>query len=130
MTWLAMALVATGVLVAGLAVRSWLGSDARRDGVLRRRRRRSGPDPMVTLTIQVRLGELAAELRTVSEDPGLYARAHHYRAVQDAYDAMLRDACRIAGLAVVDVPLRPHERLSEDERLREELELSSRGWSW
>lgn len=130
MTGFAVFALATGLVLAGLAARSWLRSEAHRDAVARRRRRRTAPDPMVTLAIQVRLGQLAAELRTVSEDPDLYARAHHWRAVQDAYDAMLRDACRFAGLAVVDHPLRPDERLTEDERLREELELSSRGWSW
>ncbi|MDO8143433.1 MULTISPECIES: hypothetical protein [unclassified Isoptericola] len=130
MSWFAVFLLTTGSVVIGLAVRSWLRSDAHHDAVARRRRRRAGPDPLVTLAIQIRLGQLAEELRTVTEDPGLYARAHHWRAVQDAYDAMLRDACRVAGLAVVDEPLRPDERVSEDERLREELELSARGWSW
>ena len=40
------------------------------------------PDPLVTLRLQVRLGELAAELRRVEEDPEMYARAHHWFAVQ------------------------------------------------
>jgi hypothetical protein len=130
MSWLAMYLLALGLAVVGLAARSWPRSAGHRAAVARRRRRRAGPDPWETLAIQVRLGELARELRTVTDDPGLYARAHHWRAVQDAYDAMLRDACRVAGLAVVDHPLRADEHVTEDERLREELELSARGWSW
>lgn len=130
MSWLAMYLLAVGLAFVGLVVWSWLRSAGHRAAVARRRRRRAGPDPLVTLAIQIRLGELARELRAVAEDPEVYARAHHWRAVQDAYDAMLRDACRAAGLAVVERPLRPDEHLSEDERLREELELSSRGWSW
>jgi hypothetical protein len=88
------------------------------------------PDPLVTLRLQLRLGQLAAELRRVEEDPGVYARAHHWFAVQSAYDALLREACRLAGLPMDRAPLRADERTAADERLREELELSSRGWSW
>jgi hypothetical protein len=88
------------------------------------------PDPLVTLRLQVRLGELAAELRRVEEDPDVYARAHHWFAVQSAYDALLREACRLAGLPTGPAPLRADERAAAGERLREELELSSRGWSW
>ncbi|GAB3161391.1 hypothetical protein GCM10027059_11410 [Myceligenerans halotolerans] len=88
------------------------------------------PDPLVTLRLQIRLGELASELRHIEEDPGLYARAHHWFAVQGAYDALLRDACRLAGVPTKAAPLRGDEHSAADERLREELELSSRGWSW
>jgi hypothetical protein len=88
------------------------------------------PDPLVTLRLQVRLGELAAELRRLDEDPDVYARAHHWFAVQGAYDALLREACRLAGLPTETAPLRADERAAAGERLREELELSSRGWSW
>lgn len=88
------------------------------------------PDPLVTLRLQVRLGELAAELRRVEEDPDVYARAHHWFAVQGAYDALLREACRLVGLPTETAPLRADERAAAGERLREELELSSRGWSW
>ncbi|MDR7380728.1 hypothetical protein [Promicromonospora iranensis] len=88
------------------------------------------PDPLVTLRLQVRLGELAAELRRVEEDPAVYARAHHWFAVQGAYDALLREACQLAGLPTATAPLRADERAAAGERLREELELSSRGWSW
>lgn len=88
------------------------------------------PDPLATLRLQVRLGELAAELRRVEEDPELYARAHHWFAVQCAYDALLREACRLAGLPTERAPLHADQHSAADERLREELELSSRGWSW
>jgi hypothetical protein len=84
----------------------------------------------VTLAIQVRLGQLADELRKVDEDPDVFARAHHWLAVQGAYDALLREACRLSGLPVADAPLRLGEHAAAEERLREELELSSRGWSW
>ncbi|ANC31575.1 hypothetical protein [Isoptericola dokdonensis] len=130
MTWQLAYLIAVGIFVAGLAVGSWLRSEPHRAAVARRRLRHAPPDPLTTLALQIRLGELAHELRTVADDPGVYARAHHWRAAQDAYDALLREACRAAGLAVVDQPLRPDEHVADEERLREELELSSRGWSW
>ena len=88
------------------------------------------PDPLVTLRLQVRLGELAAELRRIEDDPDVYARAHHWFAVQGAYDGLLREACRLAGLPTETAPLRANDHVAADERLREELELSSRGWSW
>ncbi|MGF0115370.1 hypothetical protein ACQFYA_03450 [Promicromonospora sp. Marseille-Q5078] len=123
--------VVTLALVATVAVRSWLCSDDHRRAVSRRRRRRRAVgDPLVTLMVQVRLGELARELRAIDDDPLVFARAHHARAAQGAYDALLREACRLAGLSVVDLPMRAGERAESAERMREELELSSRGWSW
>ncbi|WP_454041665.1 hypothetical protein [Cellulosimicrobium sp. Marseille-Q8652] len=94
------------------------------------RRRAAAPDPLVTLGLQVRLSELAAELRRIEADPEVYARAHHYLAVQGAYDALLREACRLTGLPVEDMPLQAGFRAGDEERFREELELSARGWSW
>ncbi len=132
MTWQLAFLTTTGLIVAAAAVRSWLRSDTHREAVARHdlRRRAAQADPLVTLAIQVRLGQLAAELRKVDEDPGVFARAHHWRAVQGAYDSLLREACRLSGLPVEDAPLRLGEHAAAEERLREELELSSRGWSW
>ncbi|MFI2567034.1 hypothetical protein ACH473_01090 [Cellulosimicrobium funkei] len=95
-----------------------------------RRRAAAAPDPLTTLALQVRLTALAAELRRIEADPDVYARAHHYLAVQGAYDALLREACRLTGLPVADAPLRAGFRTGDDERFREELELSARGWSW
>lgn len=103
---------------------------ARRGTGFRRRRRARVPDPLETLALQVRLSELTAELRRIEADPDVYARAHHYLAVQGAYDALLREACRLTGLPVEDVPLRAGFRAGDAERFREELELSARGWSW
>ncbi|MEU2202652.1 hypothetical protein [Isoptericola sp. NPDC019482] len=131
MTWQLACLTASLALVATAAARAWLRSGAHRDAVARRAVRRGAvTDPLVTLTVQVRLGELARELRAIDDDPQVYARAHHARAAQGAYDALLREACRLAGLSVVDLPMRAGERAESAERLREELELSSRGWSW
>ncbi|GAA1718724.1 hypothetical protein GCM10009809_13240 [Isoptericola hypogeus] len=132
MTWQLALVATTAVAIAALAVRSWLCSDSHREAVARRdlRRRAALADPLVTLAVQVRLGELARELVRLTDDPDVYARAHHWRAVQGAYDALLREACRLSGLPVAEAPLRADERAQDDERLREELELSSRGWSW
>lgn len=130
MTWPLAYLMSVVLVLTIMAVGTWLRSAPHRAALARRRRRQAGPDPLVTLAIQIRLGELSHELHKVTEDPDVYARAHHWRAAQDAYDAMLRDACRAAGLSDADRPLRADERVSEDERLREELELSARGWSW
>ncbi|WP_166844991.1 hypothetical protein [Isoptericola sp. BMS4] len=132
MTWQLAFVAATAVLTTAAAARAWLRSEAHRDAVARRdpRRRAAMIDPLVTLAIQVRLGELAHELHHLTDDPDVYARAHHWRAVQGAYDELLREACRLSGLDVRDTPLRADERARNDERLREELELSSRGWSW
>ncbi|MEN5072673.1 hypothetical protein ABE437_02565 [Isoptericola cucumis] len=132
MTWQLAFVVVTVVLVASFASRSWLRSDSHGEAMARRdlRRRAATADPLVTLAIQVRLGQLAGELHRLTDDPDVFARAHHWRAVQSAYDALLREACRLSGLPVVEAPLRADERTAADERLREELELSSRGWSW
>ncbi|OLT50954.1 hypothetical protein [Cellulosimicrobium sp. CUA-896] len=124
---------ATTVAAAWWALRRAPGGapDAqRRRGPFRARRRRPVPDPLETLALQVRLSELAAEMRRIEADPDVYARAHHYLAVQGAYDALLREACRLTGLPVEDAPLRAGLHAGDAERFREELELSARGWSW
>lgn len=87
-------------------------------------------DPLRVLRVQVRLGQLAAELRRIETDGEIYARAHHYFAVRGAYDALLQEACALVGLTTTQRLLRAGEQDGADERLREELELSSRGWSW
>ncbi|QAY71726.1 hypothetical protein ET471_03940 [Xylanimonas protaetiae] len=80
------------------------------------------------MVLQLRLGQMAAEIQQLAGSHG-FAAAHHTRAAQAAYDALLAEACRRAGLDVV-TPLRATEVSRESERLREELELTSRGWSW
>ncbi len=91
-----------------------------------RHREQSGP--LATLELQLRLGQIAREIRLLSDgDAGpdglRYANAHHTRAAQLAYDSLLREACRRAGLP--DDPI-----ATDQDRLLRELELSSRGWSW
>lgn len=104
------------------------------------------PDPFEVLAIQVRLGLLADQLRALESDPQVFARARRLIAVRAAYDALLAEACRLAGVELDDGGVAPvtDERelqagmrrqdpvtvVSDDERFREEMELASRGWSW
>jgi hypothetical protein len=92
-------------------------------------------DPLVTLDVQLRLALAAAEVRRIEGDPALYARAHHWRAAVLAYDSLLREACRLAGVDDEDMveppaPLDAAAPRAQEARLHEELELAARGWSW
>jgi hypothetical protein len=90
-------------------------------------RRRPPPvaDPFEVLRLQMRLGVLADQVRALEGDAQIYAKAHRLRATRAAYDDLLGEACLLAGVKPV-----PETRRSEEERLREEVELASRGWSW
>lgn len=83
------------------------------------------PDPFDVLRVQVRLGILADQVRGLEADRQVYAKAHRLRVTKAAYDDLLEEACRLAG-----VPLERDRGPREQERLREEVELASRGWSW
>jgi hypothetical protein len=89
------------------------------------RRRPTPPDPFEALGLQLRLGTVADQLRHLETDERVWARGRRWIATQDAYDALLADACRMAGLEHPE----PAPR-TEDERLGCELALSERGWSW
>jgi hypothetical protein len=90
------------------------------------RRRRTPPaDPFEVLRLQTRLGVVADQVRALEADSDVYAKAHRLQATRAAYDDLLGEACRMAGVQLV-----PETRRSEGERLREEVELASRGWSW
>ncbi|HEU0212724.1 MAG TPA: hypothetical protein VFR13_01475 [Jiangellaceae bacterium] len=91
--------------------------------VLRRGRHPSQPDPFETLGIQLRLARLTAEIRRLEQNDGRWARVHHLRAAQAAYDDVLAEACRLLAIPLQDAvaPVR---------RLLAETELRSRGWSW
>lgn len=93
-------------------------------------------DPFEMLTLQFRLATLATQIQRIEHDQSSLARAHHLRATQYAYDTVLRQACLLVGLDD-DGPSTRHEDLvsetwvvDEDERMRQELELCARGWSW
>ncbi|MGV8966994.1 MAG: hypothetical protein ACOH2F_12015 [Cellulomonas sp.] len=89
------------------------------------RRRITPPNPFEVLRIQTRLSVVAEEVRALERDETAFARAHHLEATQRAYDALLAEACVLAGVAT-----EPTEPGNETERFREEVELTARGWSW
>ena len=96
-----------------------------------RRRPPPPPDPFEVLRVQMRLAALAEEVRALERSSDVYARVHHIRATEAAYDAMLVEACRLAGVPTQSGNGRPSTvPQHRDERFREEVELASRGWSW
>lgn len=72
----------------------------------------------------MRLSELSRQIQELEDDPHVFAKAQRLRATRAAYDDLLVEACRLAGVAVGDGPR------GMQERWRSEVELSSRGWSW
>jgi hypothetical protein len=90
-----------------------------------RRSRRYVPDPFVALRVQSRLGIVAHHVQALEADKRAMARAERIVASQLAYDDLLAEACRMAG---VDIP--PHAKGDPAERFREEVELAGRGWTW
>ena len=92
---------------------------------LGRRRAPTPVDPFEVLRLQTRLGVLADQVRALEADAQVYAKAHRLAATRAAYDDLLGEACLMAGIQPV-----PEARRSERERLREEVELASRGWNW
>jgi len=106
-------------------LRRWVQSPI--DRLIGRLRRRPcvEADPFDTLWLQTRLGHLAGEIRRIETTPRIYARAHRLKAAEAAYDDLLDEACRLAG-----VPGEADLERSEEKRWLEERELASRGWSW
>lgn len=93
---------------------------------LRRGAPREPPtDPFDALQVQTRLGIVAEHLRRLEEDRHAWARAERIIASQLAYDQLLAEACTMAGVDVL-----PRAKGDPWERLREEVELSARGWTW
>jgi len=87
--------------------------------------RPSPPDPFTTLRVQERLTVVADHVRALELDPRTFARAERIIASQLAYDQLLVEACRLAGVEV-----QPAAKGDPAERFREEVELASRGWAW
>ena len=106
-------------------VRRWLWSPFH--ALIRRHRRQivPEPDPFDTLRLQTRLGHLAGKIRLVEATPHVYAKAHKLMALEAAYDDLLDEACRLAG-----IPGEADAERGEEKRWHEEQELTSRGWSW
>jgi hypothetical protein len=106
---------------------------------VRRHRRRSGADldPFTILNMQARLGALARELQRLEADDAdrtYWARAHRIHTRRCAYDQLLVEACKLAGVPGQresgGSPASGITRRSEEERFRDEMELASRGWNW
>lgn len=101
-----------------------------RAGLPRRRLRPARcVDPFSALSVQLALSRIEAELRALeaigtSSEPERFAQAHHLYAARLAYDQLLDEACRMAGVADL-----PAERGSI-RRLTAEVELRLRGWTW
>ena len=88
------------------------------------------PDPFAALRLQLRLADLAAQVRVLESDTRVWARARRLEAVQVAYDGLLTEACRLAGVAPEELEITAPRRLTEPERFDEELALVQAGWSW
>ena len=83
------------------------------------------PDPFETLRLQSRLGLLAGKIQRLEATPRIYGKAHRLMALEAAYDDLLDEACRLAGVsATADL-----ER-GEQRRWLSEQELTIRGWTW
>lgn len=145
LVWLMLALLLLGCALWGVRATS----AARQDRELAK------VDPFQVLELESRLASAAERVRHVDSDPTMMARAHHLRAALWAYDALLRDACALAGadvapddqsqrldvsalqraLSAQDLPGHLSEMSTQalgdpDARFRRELELGARGWSW
>jgi hypothetical protein len=83
------------------------------------------PDPFDALHVQMRLAIVTDHLQQLEADRHAWARAERIIASQLAYDALLADACRLAGVEVL-----PRAKGDPWERMREEVELAARGWTW
>lgn len=92
---------------------------------LRNGRHVPAPDPFDALHVQMRLGIVADHLQRLEADRHAWARAERIIASQLAYDALLAEACRLAGVEVL-----PRAKGDPWERMREEVELAARGWTW
>jgi hypothetical protein len=82
-------------------------------------------DPFEALRLQMRLAELSRQLQALEDDDSVYAKAHRLAATRAAYDDLLDEACRLAGVDPDPLPPRGVQR-----RWEEEVALAERGWSW
>jgi len=87
------------------------------------RTHRTTIDPFSALEVQMALARLERLVDELQRDDRRFARAHHLYAAIAAYDRLLDEACRLAG-----VP--PQTGTGEVRRVLTEVELRARGWSW
>ncbi len=120
--------IAWGVIATPDEAPRWQRAVARRlEHVAARLRHEHPPvyDPFTTLHVQSRLGVVADHMRALELDPHTFARAERLIASGLAYDQLLAEACKLAGVEVED-----HALGDGAERFREEVELAARGWAW
>ncbi|AYY11460.1 hypothetical protein EF847_00700 [Actinobacteria bacterium YIM 96077] len=82
-----------------------------------------GSDPFDTLAIQYRLSRVAAEIHTLENTRRCWARGFHLVAATTAYDGLLCDAARMAGVPIPDTEPRVRTLMLE-------AELRRLGWHW
>jgi hypothetical protein len=87
-------------------------------------RRVPPPDPFEVLHVQLRLHAVAEEIGELEIDETVFARAARMEARVAAYDALLKNACELAGVDDLD------QVTGRDGRMQRELQLTERGWSW
>jgi len=80
-------------------------------------------DPFSALEVQMALARVEQRVRDLQRDDRRFARAHHLYAALSAYDQLLDEACRLAGVPTPDAR-------GDTYRLLAEVELRARGWSW
>lgn len=118
--------------------------------VVGRRRPPPSVDVFDTLRVQSRLSAVADEIVRLESDSSVFARAARLRASRRAYDDLLTEACRLAGVGLdtvglvdaglVDAGAVPGAHAADDLEVRvrnsdaaranAEFELAARGWSW
>lgn len=112
-------------------------------GVRQRRWRARSADPFDALEVQLSLARLEREIERLRGHGGRdFAQAHHLRAAMLAYDQLLTQACRLAG---IDPPTadrhqdatgterngqRPEDPGSEVERVLAVAALTAHNWRW
>lgn len=118
-------LVLVGLVVANCLLFGFAGA---RRKARQNRTRQTAEQPMQTIELQLRLSELAAEVQRL-ERGDEWARGHHLRAAETAYDYLLAEACARAGVAE-ELAAAAKLRAAKPARLDMELALSERGWNW
>jgi hypothetical protein len=91
--------------------------------MLRRIRKQSAPDPFVILSVQERLARVACKIRDLEQGDVIWAKGHHLKAAEIAYDDLLAEACGLAGIPIPQAS-RPVRRLIM------EADLHGCGWTW
>jgi hypothetical protein len=110
---------------------------------VRQRRSRAHADPFDALEVQLSLARLEGEIDRLRRYGGRdFAQAHHLRAAMLAYDQLLTQACRMAGIDPPTVDRvqdasgverngqRPEDPGSEVARVLAVTALDARGWRW